>query len=217
MKFHTSILFDLDGTISDPREGIVRCFQYALAKLGHPMPREEQLLCYIGPPLYESFATLLNSNDEALVGRAVELYRERFVVKGMFENSVYPEITELLARLRANDHQLYIVTTKPTIFARKILEHFGLAAHFLNTYGSEFDGTRADKCDLIAHVLEKEDIDPSSAVMIGDREHDIKGALANGVFPIGVLWGYGSRRDLINAGATILCETPRSLVAHFQK
>lgn len=211
----STILFDLDGTLCDPRVGIVRSLQYALQKTGHAIPSESELVRYIGPPLYESFAVLLNCKDAELVKHAVELYRERFVSTGMFENSVYPGITDLLAELYAERYHLYVVTSKPTVFAQNILNHFRLAANFLCIYGSELDGRRADKSDLIAHVLEQEKIIPSEAVMIGDREHDIKGAIANGVRPIGVLWGYGSLDELTKAGASVLCETPESLARHF--
>ncbi len=208
---NSSIFFDLDGTISDPRIGIIRCLQYSLKELSHTIPSEDQLLRFIGPPLFDSFATLLDSNDRNLIERAVELYRDRFSSQGMFENSLYPGITDALAALHHERFRLYVVTTKPTVFACRILDYFGIAEFFFAVYGSELDGTRSDKRQLIAHVLEKEQIHPTEAVMVGDREHDIKGALANGVFPIGVLWGYGSREELTEVGATVLLETPRLL------
>jgi phosphoglycolate phosphatase len=209
------LFFDLDGTISDPREGIIRCLQYALERLGYAAPPNEKLLRYIGPPLYESFAALLHSTEAELVKRAVESYRERFVAKGMFENSLYPGIPDVLEKLRERHYQLHVVTSKLTVFARQIISHFGLDGFFYDVHGSELDGTRADKTELIAHVLAQEQIHPTEAVMIGDREHDIKGALANGVRPIGVLWGYGSRDELAEAGASVLFDTPESLARHF--
>jgi phosphoglycolate phosphatase len=212
-RVHT-VCLDLDGTISDPREGIVRSFQYALDKLGYPVAPEDQLLRYIGPPLYESFAALLHTTDSSLIERAVHLYRERFATKGMFENMLYAGIPQALRKLKTVDYQLCIVTSKPTPFARRIIAYFGLEKFFYNIYGSELDGSRADKSDLIAYVLEREQIIPTSAVMVGDREHDIKGALANGVRAIGVLWGYGSGDELTRADASFLCETPESLLAH---
>lgn len=217
MKPINTIFFDLDGTISDPREGIVRCLQYALEKLGHAIPPEDQLLRYIGPPLHQSLVTLLNSTDAGLIKQEVESYRERFAAAGMFENSLYRGIPDVLEKLHDQHYQLHVVTSKLTVFARQIVSHFGLDGFFHAVHGSELDGTRADKTELIAHVLAQEQIHPTEAVMIGDREHDIKGAIANGVFPIGVLWGYGSRKELTNAGARILCGTPESLAAHFQK
>jgi len=210
VKAQTSIFFDLDGTLSDPRDGICRSLQYALQELRHTCPPDEQLARYIGPPLHESFAQLLESNDAALTGRAVELYRARFASQGIFENTVYAGIPELLESLQEHC-ELYVVTTKPTLFAFRIVDHFGLGKYFRNVHGSELDGTRADKRELIAHVLGHEQINPSEALMIGDRGHDIRGALANGVYPIGVLWGYGSRAELTQAGASVLCETINEL------
>jgi phosphoglycolate phosphatase len=210
-----SIFFDLDGTLCDPHDGIVRCLQYALEQLGHATPPGEELARYIGPPLHDSFATLLNSSDAQLVKRAVELYRERFASKGMFENTLYAGIPDALRKLKTQHFQLHVVTSKPTAFARQIIGHFGLERFFHNIYGSELDGTRADKGQLIAHVLEQEQIHPPEAVMVGDREHDIRGAIANAVRPIGVLWGYGSREELTQAGASLLCDTPDSLARYF--
>ena len=137
----------------------------------------------------------------------ISVYKPKRIVKGVFENWVYPGIDILLATLQTNGFPLYIVTTKPTAFARQILDHLSLSRFFRNVYGSELDGTRADKRGLIAHVLEHEQIHPRDAFMIGDREHDMRGALANDVRPIGVLWGYGSREELTQAGASALCRT----------
>ncbi len=214
MQSNVSLLFDLDGTLTDPREGIVRCLQYALKELGHGSPPEAQLSRYIGPPLYESFAKLLNCTDATLIDRAVNLYRGRFAEKGIFENNLYPGITDTLSALQAKDYSLYVVTSKPTVFARRIIDHFGVHRFLQNIYGSELDGTRADKRELIGHVLAQENIHSIDAVMIGDREHDVKGALANKVRAVGVLWGYGSREELMQAGASALCETPESLLGH---
>ena len=148
-----------------------------------------------------------------MIERAVALYRQRFASTGKFENTVYPGIEAALTTLQAWGFALYVITSKPTVFARRILEFFGLHRFFRETYGSELDGTRADKADLIAHVLAQESIAPNDAVMVGDREHDIKGALANGVVPVGVLWGYGSRQELERAGAFLLCAKTQELAA----
>jgi phosphoglycolate phosphatase len=129
----------------------------------------------------------------------------------MFENKLYPGITDALGRLKAEHDRLVVVTSKPTIFARQIIAHFGLGKFFQNVYGSELNGTRANKGELISHVLQQETIVPAKAVMIGDREHDIKGAAANRIRAVGVLWGYGSREELTRAGASVLCGTPESL------
>ena len=179
--------------------------------LGQASPPEDELARYIGPPLQESFAALLNPGDIKLIGQAVELYRQRFVAHGMFENAVYAGIESALAALEPHI-RLYVVTSKPTVFALQILEHFGLQRFFRRTYGSELDGTRSDKKKLIAHVLAEENIPAAEAVMVGDREHDVKGALKNSVLPIGVLWGYGSHEELTQAGASLVCDSPMTLV-----
>jgi phosphoglycolate phosphatase len=210
-----SLFFDLDGTLTDPRDGIVRCLQYALEELGRASPPEVELTRYIGPPLYESFPILLRTVDPSLVQRAVKLYRQRFAAEGIFENELYPGITAALAVLQTKGHTLYVVTSKPTVFARQIIEHFDLRSYFQRVYGSDLDGARSDKAQLIAHVLAREHIRPADATMIGDREHDIKGALANGVCAIGVLWGYGSREELMQAGASVLLEAPAQMTKHF--
>ena len=212
VKHFMSVFFDLDGTLCDPREGIVRCLKYALDQLGYPAPEDNYLVRYIGPPLHESFGTLLESSDAQLITRAVELYRRRFASKGIFENAVYGGLENALDALRRKDLRLHVVTSKPSVFATPIIEHIGLRKYFDRIYGSELDGTRANKSALIAHVLAEERATAASAIMVGDREHDVRGALANGVTPVGVLWGYGSREELQRAGASLLCENPGMLV-----
>jgi phosphoglycolate phosphatase len=206
------LFFDLDGTLTDPREGIVRCLRYALQSLGRPSPSDQQLVSYIGPPLQESFASLLASNDTTLIRQAVSLYRERFAAVGMFENVVYAGIENVLSELQKHRVLLYVVTAKPTVFAKEILNHFGLSRFFQNIYGSELDGTRSHKADLLAHVLAEEPLATNTTIMVGDRKHDVRGAITNGITPLGVLWGYGSRQELTEAGAYLLCEHPGSLM-----
>jgi len=213
VKNFISVFFDLDGTLCDPREGIVRCLKYALDRLGYPASEDKDLECYIGPPLHESFGTLLQSSDAQLIARAVELYRRRFASQGIFENAVYEGVEDAVDALRRKNFRLCVVTSKPSAFATPILEHIGLRKYFDRVYGSELDGTRADKSALIAHVLAEERVPAARAVMVGDREHDVRGALANGVTPVGALWGYGSRGELRRAGASLLCENPATLVA----
>ena len=206
-----NVLFDLDGTLTDPREGIVACLKYALLGLGHDCPSDLDLARFIGPPLKESFAVLLHTADRKQINAAVELYRQRFSSKGMLENTVYPGIHSALTTLRGRGGMLFVTTSKPRVFAERIVEHFGLKEYFCAVYGSELDGTRSDKGELIAHVLQAELLSPHSTVMVGDRAHDIVSAKAHGVFPIGVLWGYGSSDELIAAGATTLCAKPETL------
>lgn len=206
------VFFDLDGTLTDPKIGIIRCIQYALYELGRNIPDETSLIRYIGPPLFGTFQTLLATADEHIVATAVAKYRERFSTVGMFENQVYPGIPAMLAALHAEGISLYIATSKPTIYAARILDHFDLASVFRRVYGSEMDGTRATKPELIRYLLHEEQIDPRDAIMVGDREHDIIGAKSNGVRSIGVLWGYGSRTELQHAGADMLCDQPHELI-----
>lgn len=195
------LLFDLDGTLTNPYVGITRCLQHALKVLDADVPLAEDLRWCIGPPLHESFLTLLNTADEQLASEAVNIYRERFGTVGLFENEVYPGLVDCLHELSAQGHSLSVATSKPTVFARKITEHFGLTKYFCAVDGSELDGTRSDKVSLIAHILDRDGLNPDDVVMIGDRKHDIIGAVANGVRGIGVLWGYGSSGELRAAGA----------------
>jgi phosphoglycolate phosphatase len=203
-----NILFDLDGTLLDPREGIVRSIQHALARMEEPVLEEQALLRFIGPPLRQSFMDLLKTDNEELVELAITYYRERFSATGLYENAVYDQVEELLDQLSIEGHDLYIATSKPAFYAEKIVCHFGLRSAFRNVYGSEMDGRLSDKQDLIGHLMLNENISASDAVMIGDREYDIRGAAGNDMMAIGALWGYGGRRELEEAGATHLCETP---------
>ena len=205
------VLFDLDGTLTDPRQGILACFKYALEALRFDLPADGELEGLIGPPLHEGFLRLLGPHNQRMVEQAVALYRERFAVEGMFENSVYPGIVEVLAQLREQGSRLSVATVKPRVFAERIVEHFGLGRFFHGVYGSELDGTHSDKTDLLGHLLKAESLSPAATIMIGDRAQDVLAANANGVFSIGVLWGYGSRDELLSAGAQALCENPASL------
>ena len=206
-----NVLFDLDGTLTDPREGIIACFKHALHGLGYCPPPDSDLERYIGPPLQECFASLLPSESPEQIDTAVDLYRQRFSTEGIFENEVYPGIHDALAELRTGGASIYIATSKPCVFAQRIVDHFGLRSYFQMIYGSELDGTRSNKSELIAHILAKESIPPRSTFMVGDRAHDVIGAKANGVFPVAALWGYGTREELNAAGATIFCERPEML------
>jgi phosphoglycolate phosphatase len=184
-----NVLFDLDGTLTDPREGIVGCLKHALAGLGRPIPPDADLLRYIGPPLRETFASLLGSASPEVIEAAVALYRVRFAATGIFENVVYPDVPPVLAELQALGMTLYVATAKLQVFADRIVDHFGLAHFFQRVYGSELDGTRAVKSELIGHVLRTESLSPHSTVMVGDRAHDVRGAVAHGILPIGSALG----------------------------
>ncbi len=203
------VLFDLDGTLTDPKTGITRSIQYALDKLGQPVPDADALTWMIGPPLIASFTKLLGSPEGA--PEALRLYRERFSVTGLFENVVYAGIPALLQDLQGKGIRLFVATSKPHVYARRILEHFDLSQFFSEIYGSELDNRNADKRDLIRHILDQERFDPAQAVMIGDRKHDAIGAKANGLASIGVTWGYGSREELLDAGVAFLVDAPQGL------
>ncbi len=206
-----AIYFDLDGTLTDPKPGITRSIQYALGKLGHhTIPTEDELAWCIGPPLRASFEKILGATDAADL--AVSLYRERFSDIGLYENGVYEGIGDVLATLDKSGHRLFVATSKPHIFAERILGHFGLRHYFEQVFGSELDGTRADKSHLLAYALTTAAVDPSKTVMIGDRSHDMIGASNNGMKGIGVLYGYGSKDELIGAGALHVCATPQAIL-----
>jgi phosphoglycolate phosphatase len=206
-----AIYFDLDGTLTDPKIGITRSIQYALDKLGHPtVPTEDELTWCISPPLRGSFSKLLGHEHSS--DRAVSLYRERFSDIGIFENSLYAGIADTLTALARPNRRLFVATSKPRIFAERIIDHFGLRDHFERVFGSELDGTRSDKTQLLEYALHETSVDPSRAVMIGDRSHDIVGARNNGMGAIGVLYGYGSEQELTEAGALHVCARPRGLL-----
>jgi phosphoglycolate phosphatase len=206
-----AIYFDLDGTLTDPKPGITRSIQYALQRLDHPtIPTEDELTWCIGPPLRASFVTLLGADHAA--DRAVALYRERFSDIGLYENGVYDGISEVLTALCASGHRLFVATSKPHVFAERIIDHFGLRGHFERVFGSELDGSRVDKSHLLEYALMEISVDPANTLMIGDRSHDMVGAKNNGMKGIGVLYGYGSRDELLGAGAHHVCATPGAIL-----
>jgi phosphoglycolate phosphatase len=206
------ILFDLDGTLSDPKVGITRSIQYALAGLNRPVPTDDDLTWCIGPPLRQSFATLLQTSDLALLTRAIDLYRDRFARVGLFENTLYPEIPDLLQKLRGAGYKCFVATSKPQIFAERIIEHFQLTTLFDGIYGSELDGIRSDKCELLHHIIQLEQLSPQTTMMIGDRKHDIIGAKRHNLTTIGVTYGYGSADELNAHGADYLAHTPTEIL-----
>lgn len=205
------LLFDLDGTLTDSRPGIISSIQHALEATGLPVPAADDLLWCIGPPILESFRKLVGPGSPELFDPAVRLYRERYSETGIFDNTVYPDILGALDELRDLGHTLHVATSKAEIYAKRIIDHFGLDGHFVSVNGSELDGTRADKAELIAHILTGEKLPVSDVVMIGDRAHDMIGAAKNGIPAIGVLWGYGTGAELMRSGATATVRTPRLL------
>lgn len=201
------VLFDLDGTITDPGMGITNAVAYTYEKYGIAVPPRQELYRYIGPPLKDCFAQFCGFSDEEAT-RAVSVYREYYGDKGLYENEVYEGMEELLKQLRADGKILLTATSKPEPFAVKILEHYGLAKYFDFIGGATFDPSRSKKGDVIAYVLKKWGItDLSKAVMIGDRKHDVIGAKENGLDSIGVLYGYGNLEEMQEAGATYIAQT----------
>ncbi len=209
------LLFDLDGTLTDPERGITTCIQHALSALHRTVPPGESLRRCIGPPLRASFAELLETDDEATLDAALAHYRARFATTGIYENTLYPFVPGALAALQGARHRLWVATSKPTVYARRIVEHFGLAPYFEGVYGSELTGQRADKGELVRHLLATERLDPGRTWMIGDRSHDVTGGRANGLRTIGVLWGFGSDRELREAGADLVVDTMDQILEHF--
>ena len=209
------ILFDLDGTLTDPVDGITRSIQYALKKLGKPVPDSEDLHWCIGPPLLDSFSRLLSDNGSGQAQEALLIYRERFSQIGKFENRVYDGIPEVLSLLNERGLSLFVATSKPTVYSIDIISHFKLAPYFKRIYGSELNGDLVDKTELIGHIISKEDIDKRTAIMVGDRSHDIIGAKNNGLPSIGVTYGYGTREELLESGADQLASNPMDILNSF--
>jgi len=210
MHPYRSILFDLDGTLTDPKIGITRSVQYALGKLGIVVDDPGLLTGYIGPPLRASFKERHGlSEDEATL--AMRHYRERYERAGMLENTAYDGVLELLERLGGSGRKLFLATSKPRVYAERILRHFRMDRFFESIEGSEMDETRSDKGELIAWLLEKHRLPRESTVMIGDRMHDIVGAGSNGLRSIGVGYGYGSREELRAARPTHYFDSLREL------
>ena len=207
-----TIFFDLDGTLTDPKPGITRSIQYALERLGLAVPDQDELTWCIGPPLHASLQKLTGSPE--LADRALLLYRERFSDVGLFENEAYAGIIETLATLAATTPRMFVATSKPAVYATRIVDHFDLRPYFERVFGSELDGTRVDKRDLLRYALEETRVDAGSAIMIGDRSHDVVGARTNGMTAIGVLYGYGSEAELKDAGAHHICAAHPELLGH---
>jgi len=207
-----TLLFDLDGTLTDNYAGISASIRHACVALGHRVPDEAALRGCVGPPLRRTFARVLAVEDPEVIERAIGHYRDRFASIGWSENEVYPGVAAMLGHLRASGHRLYVCTAKPLVYAQRIVAHFGFDAWFMRVYGADLAGHLDDKRDLLAHLIDREAIDPAAAVMIGDRAHDMLAAKANGVHATGVLWGYGTEAELLAAGADAVAETPAALI-----
>jgi len=208
-----NILLDLDGTLTDSSEGITKSLQYALEKLGRPVPVSEDMLCCIGPPLLHSFLEHFQVQPRSLAEQAVGFYRERYNRQGQFENRVYQGIPETLDILQARGFSLYLATAKPEVQARSILDHFKLSPYFTEIYGSGLNGAFSDKGELINHILRQEDLSVNDTVMVGDRKYDMIGAGKCAVRKIGVTYGFGTQEELSEAGADYIIDSPEDLTS----
>jgi phosphoglycolate phosphatase len=210
----SALLVDLDGTLTDPAEGIVGCFRLALEALGRIPPPAAELTWIIGPPLRGCFAEALDGEGDP--EEALKIYRDRYSTEGLFEAVVYDGVKETLDDLRAAGMRLFLCTAKPLVYAQRILRHFDLERHFDAAYGDELGGRFQDKADLVAHILKIEGLKAEDCCMWGDRKHDVIAARRHGIPTIGALWGYGGADELRAAGAAALCESPSQIPAAFR-
>jgi phosphoglycolate phosphatase len=205
-----TLLLDLDGTLVDPAPGILGCYQHALASFGISPPKAEDLRWVIGPPIREGFRQLLDRRGDT--EEAVRRYRERYSEWGLYQATVYPGILLALAGHRERGTRLLLCTAKFHGFARRVVDHFDLAPLLSGVYGAELDGRLENKAELISHLLDAEGLEPGNVCMIGDRKHDVIAAAAHGIPTVGVLWGFGGRRELEAAGAAMLIERADQLL-----
>lgn len=213
MHFFDVVLFDLDGTLTDPRRGIFNSFHYALDKLGLAEKNPDTMHSLIGPPLRETFKKRYGVADKQ-IEQAVIHYREYFGDKGLFENEIYDGIPGLLKNLKNDGRKVILATTKADIYAERILEHFQIKEYFDFLSCATFDGSRTDKGEIIAHALKQQNIKGSQSVaMTGDRLFDIMGAKQNGIASIGVVYGFGTREELRSAGSDYLVTSVAELAA----
>ena len=210
---YDTILFDLDGTLTDSGLGITKAVQYALGQMGYEVPPRESLFTFVGPPLHKSFQKYCGI-DEAGAVEAVRQFRVYYnEMGGILENEVYAGIPEMLDALKKAGKRLVIATSKPQAPAERVMRHFGLDVYVPEIVGGA-DDTRNTKGKVIAWALQELGIDPTTAIMVGDREHDIQGAAENGIGAIGITWGYGDRAELENAGAKAVFDTPEETVQY---
>lgn len=201
------VLFDLDGTLTDPGEGITNSVAYSLNKFGITVKNRADLYCFIGPPLIDSFMKYYSMSYENGL-KAVEYYREYFGVTGIFENHIFDGIPKLLSDIKKSGCKIALATSKPEVYAKRILEHFNLKQYFDFIGGATMDESRSKKADVIDYTLKQLCVtDKSKVVMVGDRHHDIEGANQNSIDSIGVLFGYGNKNELETAGAKYIAET----------
>ena len=206
-----AVLLDLDGTLSDSRPGIVGCFRYMLAELGHDPAISGDLTWTVGPPIAVSIAQLLAQYDDTRVDQGLAVYRARYSSVAIYECTVYAGVAEMLDALRDAGCVMCIATSKRRDFAERVMDHLGLRTYVRAVYGAEPGGALAHKEDLLAHILEREGFAAADTVMLGDRLHDIHAAQANKVRSIGAAWGYGGAAELKEAGADAIAAVPQAV------
>ena len=204
-----TVLFDLDGTLTDSGEGILNCAQMTLERFGLPVPSREEMRVFVGPPLGDSFMKFGVPRER--VQEAIDIFLSRYVPIGKYENHPYPGIRELLEALQNQGHRLFVATSKPEVTAMEVLEHFDLARYFERICGASMDESRTTKSEVIAFLLEQNQ-GVQNAVMVGDTAFDVLGAAAHGIPTIGVAWGYGEVEDMKKAGAAAIANTPEQLL-----
>ncbi len=209
MSKYDYILFDLDGTLTDSGPGIMNGFEYALGKMGIEVPDRSSLRKFVGPPLGDSFEKTLGFSPED-AAKGIAFYREYYADKGVYENDVYPGVFELLVKLKASGKKMIVATTKAELMANVVMDHFGLRKYFDLMVASN-NTDRKNKIDVLKYAIENGGVDIGKAVMIGDRFYDVTGASHFGIDSVGVLYGYGSRQELEDAGATYIAETVENL------
>jgi phosphoglycolate phosphatase len=208
-----NILFDLDGTVINSKIGVTGSIQYALRELGvDRIPKQENLVWCIGPPLQRSFSILLQTEDKAKIDEAIRAYRYNYNHEGIYLFKLYEGIVSTIRVLKKEGFNVYIATSKPQVMAIKIIEHASLSELFDGIYGPEFDGSRIGKGELISYLLEKEKISAGETIMVGDRKYDILGAKENGIVSCGVKYGFGEKEELLNAGADFIIQEPKEIL-----
>jgi phosphoglycolate phosphatase len=213
MPMLSNIFFDLDGTLTDSQEGIIRCIQHSIKNLGLPCQGESELKELIGVPLRATFEKLLGTKDKSLVEKAVSLYRDRYTEVGILENTVYPGIVDLLSALQGKSFKLYVMTTKPKIYADRIVRHFHLNQWFSDVYGTGMDGRFDDKGMHINLIMDHLKLAPEQTLMVGDRREDILAGKKNQLRTIGVTYGYGNRREIIESAPDFVCNSPDEILS----
>lgn len=205
----TTLFFDLDGTVSNNFEGIARCLNFALDRLGFETLTDAEVMPFVGPPFRESLPKVFPGIDTEA---ALRLYRERYESTGWLENTLYEGIGESIRRLHLQGFTVALCTSKPRVFAERIIDHFALTRYFDGVHGPELDGRFDKKTELLEHLVGHYKVAPENAVMVGDRDKDVEAALHAGVHPLGVLWGFGTHDELHNAGARRIIESPSQLI-----